>query len=61
MGALGLISFIFALVVVPVVAARQRVPRNGLRLMMSGLFVASIVYTAFAAYVYSTYYRPEAF
>ncbi len=59
MGTIGLISFIAALVVIPVRASRVRDPRKGIRLMTAGLVVAAILYAAFAAYVYSPYYPPE--
>jgi hypothetical protein len=61
MGSLGLISFLVALVAIPLAAARQPDPATGARMMLVGVFVASLLYAAFAAFVYSSYYRPEIF
>ncbi|HQR29442.1 MAG TPA: hypothetical protein PLL32_03465 [Anaeromyxobacteraceae bacterium] len=59
MGTLGLISFLFALVAIPIRTSRMADPRKGIRVMMVGLLAASVLYAAFAAYVYSPYFPPE--
>ncbi len=61
MGSLGLISFIVAIVAIPVVAARRPDPRVGVRRMTAGLFLAAVAYALFVALVYSPYFQPEAF
>jgi hypothetical protein len=61
MGSLGLISFLVALVAIPLAAARQPDPVAGVRIMLAGVLIASIVYAAFAALLYSPYFRPETF
>lgn len=59
MGTLGLISFLFALVAIPLATSRRRDPRKGIRLMVVGLLAASVLYAVFVAFVYSPYYPPE--
>lgn len=59
MGSLGLISFLVALVAIPLATSRRRDPRKGIRLMALGLLVASVLYAGFAAFIYSPYYPPE--
>jgi hypothetical protein len=59
MGTLGLVSFLLALVAIPIRASRMPDPRRGIRVMMVGLVFASVLYAAFAAYVYSPYYPPQ--